>query len=969
MTRFIFRQSIRYLSLLMIILSNPIADVHAAMIPLAATSNPPGLVVTQGLNDTTIQLTWMAVTGAESYKIYRGGSLLTSQPGTLYNNSSLSPSTTYSYQVSAIIAGVESPRSTAVSATTQAAKDTSPPTQPGAITISNLTSSSAQLTWSSSNDNVHIMGYRILQGPAGAPLSALVQIATTEETASYTATNLRANTAYQFAALALDASNNLSTARTVTFTTASSSDTTAPAAPSSSSVSAKIFSSSRIDLVWAASTSSDVSGYQIFRDGTLVGEVYLPLRRNYSDNGLAPSTTYSYQIRTIDSAGNVSALTTPRNAKTTATGSVKIVRGPYIQSTTGESSRIAWWTNIPAASVVNYGVSSLSQQISDPVLTQQHVMLIGTLTAGTTYKYQVVSGNATSTTSTFTTAALPGSTFSFAAVGDFGGGSSQETTIATNIANGGTQFVQTLGDNIYPEAADPNFTTTYSDYDARFYTPYAAAMSKQTLWLVAGNHEYYGNEAFWQHIWLPNNERWYSYDWGDAHILVLDSEQPYTPGTPQYQYVQNDLSANQSKAWRIVVVPRPPYSSLSNNSSSVNVRTYLVPLFEQQHVQLVLTGNSHNYERTYPLLGGVPQTTGGVTYIVSGGGGNGLNQFLISQPSWSAFRQASYEHVRVTVSTTSLQIEAIAETGSVLDSATINSGTIPTNTPAPTFTPSNTPTSTPTDTSTPTTAPSTDTPTPTVEPTHTPTNTNTATPTDTLVPTPTPTDTPASTPTSTPTDTSTPTGAPPTNTSTPTATQTPTSTPTAGAHIPVFIDGFESGNLSAWTSSAGLTVQSALVHSGTYAAQGNTTNGNTYAKKTLPATYSEGYGRIYFNLVSYSSQVNLLRYRTSADASIGYLFVSTSGKLGLRNDVAATTITSTTSVGSGWHALEFHVVVNGASSTTEVWLDGIKVNDLSIITNLGTGSIGRVQIGEVMSGRTYNVLFDDVIFDTQQIGP
>jgi len=74
-------------------------------------------------------------------------------------------------------------------------------------------------------------------------------------------------------------------------------------------------------------------------------------------------------------------------------------------------------------------------------------------------------------------------------------------------------------------------------------------------------------------------------------------------------------------------------------------------------------------------------------------------------------------------------------------------------------------------------------------------------------------------------------------------------------------------------------------------------------------------------------------------------------------------------VGSGWHALEFHVVVNGASSTTEVWLDGIKVNDLSIITNLGTGSIGRVQIGEVMSGRTYNVLFDDVIFDIQQIGP
>jgi hypothetical protein len=102
--------------------------------------------------------------------------------------------------------------------------------------------------------------------------------------------------------------------------------------------------------------------------------------------------------------------------------------------------------------------------------------------------------------------------------------------------------------------------------------------------------------------------------------------------------------------------------------------------------------------------------------------------------------------------------------------------------------------------------------------------------------------------------------------------------------------------------------------------------------------------------------------------SIAYLFVNTSGKLGLRNDVNATTLTSTTSVGSGWHALEFHIVINGASSTTEVWLDGTRINDLSITTNLGTTSIGRLQIGEVMSGRTYNVIFDDVIFDTQPVG-
>jgi len=515
------------------------------------------------------------------------------------------------------------------------------------------------------------MGYRILRGAAGAPLSQLVQIGTTEEIASYTATNLKANTAYQFAALALDPSNNLSSPRTVTFTTSSSSDTTAPAAPSSSSVSAKVFSSTRIDLVWAASISLDISGYQIFRDGALVGEVDLPLRRYYSDNGLAPASIHSYQVRTIDFAGNVSALTTGRSATTTASGVVKIVRGPYIQSTTTNSTLIAWWTNIPSPSVVNYGLGSLSAQVSDPVLTLQHVMLIGGLNAGTSYQYQVVSNTASSATLTFSTAALPGATFQFAAVGDFGGGSPQETTIANKIATGGAQLIQTLGDNVYPEAADPNFATTYSDFDARFYIPYAAAMGQQTLWLAAGNHEYYGNEAFWRNIWMPNNERWYSYDWGDAHILVLDAEQPYLPGTPQYQFAQADLMASQSKTWRIVIVPRPPYSSSTNNSSAIKVRTYLVPLFEQQNVQLVLAGNSHNYERTYPLIGGVPQASGGVTYIVSGGGGNGLNSFAISQPSWSAFRQSTYEYVRLTVSANSLQLDAINDSGTIFDSATI----------------------------------------------------------------------------------------------------------------------------------------------------------------------------------------------------------------------------------------------------------------------------------------------------------
>ena len=194
---------------------------------------------------------------------------------------------------------------------------------------------------------------------------------------------------------------------------------------------------------------------------------------------------------------------------------------------------------------------------------------------------------------------------------------------------------------------------------------------------------------------------------------------------------------------------------------------------------------------------------------------------------------------------------------------------------------------------------------------------------------------------------------------------TQTATP---ATAPVFQDGFESNTLNAWTTKSGFVTQSAVKRSGTFAAQGNTTVGATYAKKLFATTYNAGYARVYFNIVSRTSQVNLLRLRTAADGSIGYLGAIASGKLLWANDIAGASVVSTVTIVSGWHALELHAVV-GAAGSTEVWLDGVKVGSLSISGNLGTTPIGKMQIGEVQNGRTYNVVFDDAVFSTGYIGP
>jgi hypothetical protein len=61
------------------------------------------------------------------------------------------------------------------------------------------------------------------------------------------------------------------------------------------------------------------------------------------------------------------------------------------------------------------------------------------------------------------------------------------------------------------------------------------------------------------------------------------------------------------------------------------------------------------------------------------------------------------------------------------------------------------------------------------------------------------------------------------------------------------------------------------------------------------------------------------------------------------------------------------VTVSGATSTTHVWLDGTVVAALSRTVTLPAAPIKELQLGQVMSGGTYNVAFDDAAFDTAML--
>ncbi|MEA2633982.1 MAG: large repetitive protein [Chloroflexota bacterium] len=186
---------------------------------------------------------------------------------------------------------------------------------------------------------------------------------------------------------------------------------------------------------------------------------------------------------------------------------------------------------------------------------------------------------------------------------------------------------------------------------------------------------------------------------------------------------------------------------------------------------------------------------------------------------------------------------------------------------------------------------------------------------------------------------------------------------------PLFGDGFESGNLSSWTSSAGLTVQSATVHSGTYAAEGSTVNGTTYAIKHMSSTYSDLYYRTYVDLKSQTTGFTLMGDQTASGGGIIRLYVSPQSQLVLWNDVTQLTTTGPTLSLGTWHSVELHVVINGALSTTEVWLDGALVPAFSsTMATLGVMPVGQIQLGNQGALQIYDVALDDVAVSTSRIG-
>ena len=353
--------------------------------PPAGDTTPPttpsGFTAT-AVSPTQIALSWAASSddvGVVGYKVYRAGALLvTVGPVTTLQNTGLAPSTTYSYTVQAIdAAGNASGQSLAASATTPAAVDTTPPSTPGGLAASAVSSSQINLSWTASTDDVGVTGYRVYRG--GALLIALGAVT------SYQDSGLLPSTAYSYTVQAIDAAGNASgQSPAAGAATLPAPDVTAPATPAG--LTAQAVSSSQINLSWSASTDNvGVTGYRVYRGGALL--VTLGAVTSYQDAGLRPSTAYAYAVQALDAAGNSSDQSLAASATTLADSTAPSVptglTGTAVSST---QINLSW-----QASADNAGVAGYTVYVNNAALTTTTATSFRNtgLTPGTTYSYSV----------------------------------------------------------------------------------------------------------------------------------------------------------------------------------------------------------------------------------------------------------------------------------------------------------------------------------------------------------------------------------------------------------------------------------------------------------------------------------------------------------------------------------------------------------------------------------------------------
>ena len=190
-----------------------------------------------------------------------------------------------------------------------------------------------------------------------------------------------------------------------------------------------------------------------------------------------------------------------------------------------------------------------------------------------------------------------------------------------------------------------------------------------------------GNEIF--------NRRYYSYDFGDVHYVVLDTmlyesnhEDNHDTHHPdlydvQVQWLRQDLIAN-TKKWTVVLMHRDPFQYAFDRSDANRAVGFddegvlFMPIFDEFNVDLVLSAHLHSY-RNRGHVRNFERDASGPLYILTGIAGDAR------RPKWKEHPLDVYvapdrdknNYITMTVTPNKLIVKAFLPDGTQLDESVI----------------------------------------------------------------------------------------------------------------------------------------------------------------------------------------------------------------------------------------------------------------------------------------------------------
>ncbi len=369
----------------------------------------------------------------------------------------------------------------------------------------------------------------------------------------------------------------------------------------------------------------------------------------------------------------------------TAHAAGSVTRTPYVQNVGQTEATIMWRTSSPMAQTLYYGEGeTFDRWLTEDISSTTHEIRLTGLRPGTTYRYQLagVTLSAAPPLSFRTDPGRGGKFFSFFVTADIGENipdqAHQQQTAAMILQQTPAAALGLLaGDIVYPDGDS-------DDYDEHLMIPWRDVFSRTCVWPALGNHDWMSDpERNFVREWsLPNNEHYYSFDYGNAHFIALDSQNGnlYDQAN-QIAWLEQDLARANGATWTFVFFHHPMITC-TYKGHELDLAIALMPLFERYGVDVVFNGHAHTYERLYPFRGGVPVDMSmdphyvdptGVIYIVSGAGGSVKNNAPTSRCGANVFfLDERILFTQVHVLDNAVVILAIdSATGAVLDAMSI----------------------------------------------------------------------------------------------------------------------------------------------------------------------------------------------------------------------------------------------------------------------------------------------------------